>query len=70
MDETGDSLNRLIRRTRALRAEAERLRLYVVDAAGRAAEICIESERICQHAEATRRFMARRRPAVEVVVTA
>jgi hypothetical protein len=43
MNETRDRLDRLIRRVRALRADADRLRPYALDVASKAAEVCVQS---------------------------
>jgi hypothetical protein len=43
MNKTRDRLDRLIRRVRALRADADRLRPYALDVASKAAEVCVQS---------------------------
>ena len=55
MDKPGDELDRLVRRNRELRAEAERLQLYIRDAASKAIVICIESLHICAQVRAALR---------------
>jgi hypothetical protein len=55
MDKPGDELDRLVRRNRELRAEAERLQLYIRDAASKAIVICIESQHICAQVRAALR---------------
>jgi hypothetical protein len=53
MDKSGDEFDRLVRRNRELRAEAERLQLYIRDAASKAIEICVESQNICARLRAS-----------------
>ena len=55
MDKPGDELDRLVRRNRELRAEAERLQLYIRDAASKAIVICIERLHICAQVRAALR---------------
>jgi hypothetical protein len=53
MDKSGDEFDRPVRRNRELRAEAERLQLYIRDAASKAIEICVESQNICARLRAS-----------------
>jgi hypothetical protein len=54
MDKTRDRLARLIRRSRALCAETDSIQHYVLEAASKAAELCVESDHIRGEARALR----------------